>query len=66
MPTVELWIQLENHAWEICPSGKDRMTGLGVDQLVGGKPPVNVTLRSPVTGVTRTVKMFQPVMWRTR
>ena len=61
MPTIELWIQLEAHAWDICPSGKDRMTGLTVDQLVGGKPPVNVTLRSPVTGVTRTVKMFQPV-----
>ncbi len=61
MATIEFWIQLENHAWDSCPSGKDRMTGLDVAQLVGGKPPVNVTLHSPVTGHSRTVKMFQPV-----
>src|SRR5215831_15387901 len=62
MPNLEFWIQLENHPWDICPSGKDRMTGLGVDALQGGKPPVTVNLHSPVTGVSRIgVKMFQPV-----
>src|SRR5262245_15879621 len=61
MATVEYWIQLENHAWDICPSGKDRMTGLNVEMLPGGKAPVNVTLHSPVTGHSRTAKMFQPV-----
>jgi plastocyanin/FtsP/CotA-like multicopper oxidase with cupredoxin domain len=62
MATIEFWIQLENHRWEICPSGKDRLTGMKVEELVGGKPPVNVTLHSPVTGHTRSnVKMFQPV-----
>ena len=50
MATIEYWIQLENHAWDICPSGKDRMTGMDVEMLAGGKPPVNVTLHSPVTG----------------
>lgn len=61
MATIEYWIQLENHAWDICPSGKDRMTGLAVEMLAGGKPAVNVTLHSPITGHSRTVKMFQPV-----
>ena len=31
MATIEFWIQLENHRWEICPSGKDRMTGMKVE-----------------------------------
>src|SRR5216684_4093295 len=62
MANIEFWIQLENHRWDICPSGKDRMTGLNVEQLQGGKPPVNVGLHSPVTGHNRSnVKMFQPV-----
>ena len=62
MATIEFWIQLENHRWDICPTGKDRMTGLKVEELVGGKPPVTVSLHSPVTGHTRSgVTMFQPV-----
>src|SRR5689334_4704010 len=62
MATREFWIQLENHKWDICPSGKDRMTGMNVEDLAGGKPAVTVSLHSPVTGVTRSnVKMFQPV-----
>lgn len=27
MPTIDIWIQLENHPWDCCPNGKDRMTG---------------------------------------
>ncbi len=27
MPTIEYWIQLENHPWDVCPNGIDRMTG---------------------------------------
>ena len=62
MAIIDIWIQLENHRWDICPTGKDRMTGLKVEELVGGKPPVKVTLHSPVTGHTRSkVKMYQPV-----
>jgi len=62
MATIDVWIQLENHVWDICPTGKDRMTGMKVEDLVGGKPPVKLTLHSPVTGHTRSkVKMFQPV-----
>ncbi len=62
MATLEFWIQLENHSWDICPAGKDRMTGLKVEELVGGKPPATVSLHSPVTGHSRSnVTMFQPV-----
>src|SRR5437867_12392480 len=62
MATVEIWIQLENHRWDICPRGKDRMTGMKVEDFQGGEAPVNVSLTSPVTGHTRSnVKMFQPV-----
>src|SRR5438132_13535084 len=38
------------------------MKGMDVAMFPGGKPPVNVTLHSPVTGHTRTTKMFQPVL----
>ncbi|MEP6691051.1 MAG: multicopper oxidase domain-containing protein [Gemmatimonadaceae bacterium] len=62
MALIEFWIQLENHVWDICPSGKDRMTGLTVEQVSSqGKPPVTLSLKSPVTGHTRTQKMFTPV-----
>ncbi len=62
MATIEFWIQLENHVWDICPSGKDRMTGLTVEQVSSqGKPPVTLSLKSPVTGHTRKQKMFTPV-----
>lgn len=61
MATIEFWIQLENNKWDMCSSGKDRLTGMDVADLPGGQPPVNITLRSPVTGVTRTVQAFQPV-----
>ena len=54
MATLEFWIQLENHHWDICPSSKDRMTGLAVENLSGGKPPATVSLHSPVTGHTRS------------
>jgi FtsP/CotA-like multicopper oxidase with cupredoxin domain/plastocyanin len=62
MPTIDIWIQIENHRWDICPSGKDRMTGMKVEDFLTGKPPVSVTLHSPVSGHTRSnVQMFEPV-----
>lgn len=27
MATLEFWIQLENHPWDVCPNGIDRLTG---------------------------------------
>lgn len=31
MPTVEYWIQIEQHAWDACPLNIDRMTGQTVN-----------------------------------
>ena len=56
----EIWIQIENRPWDLCPNGKDRMSGMDVKDLPGGTPPVDVTLHS-TTGHSRTVKMYKPV-----
>ena len=56
----EIWIQIENRPWDLCPHPKDRMSGMDVKDLPGGTPPVNVTLHS-TTGHSRTVKMHKPV-----
>ncbi|MEO5510729.1 MAG: hypothetical protein ABIS27_08860, partial [Longimicrobiales bacterium] len=54
----DIWIQLENHPWDVCPSLPiDRMTSAGT--LPVG-PLKQVMLRSPVTGVTRTVRVNEP------
>jgi len=63
MADVELWIQIENHAWDVAPNNIERISGQTIEALPGGKPPVtNVTLTSPVTGFTRTgITMYRPV-----
>lgn len=61
MPTIEYWIQLENHAWDVSPNNIDRMTGRQIKDTPGGQAPESVTLTSPVTGATRTVTMFKPL-----
>jgi FtsP/CotA-like multicopper oxidase with cupredoxin domain/plastocyanin len=57
---AEIWIQLENRAWDTMPNNIDRMTGKTA-QVITGKAPVNVTIASPGTGVTKTRKMFAPL-----
>lgn len=58
----EFWIQLENHAWDVCPNNIDRMTGLDIQHREGTAPFTNVTLVSPGTGVARNnVTMFRPL-----
>lgn len=58
MATIDLWIQLENHPWDIAPrTGINRIDGTPVSAT----PPVSKTLRSPVSGVTRTVAMRRPL-----
>jgi plastocyanin len=59
----EVWIQLENHAWDLCPNelGLDRMTGLTAQQRAGGAAPVTKTLVSPVTKAQHDLQMFQPL-----
>jgi plastocyanin/FtsP/CotA-like multicopper oxidase with cupredoxin domain len=54
MPDIHFWIQIENHAWDVSPRGIDRMTN-------NHFPPTPKTLTSPVTGVTRTRNMFNPL-----
>jgi FtsP/CotA-like multicopper oxidase with cupredoxin domain/plastocyanin len=54
MANIELWIQLENHAWDLVTGHLDRMTGHHF-------PHVPMTLTSPVTGVSRTPNMHKPL-----
>jgi plastocyanin len=67
MATVEVWIQLENHAWDMSPHNTDRMTGQSIQDRTkkssppNGIAPVSATLVSPETGVTRKVTMFNPL-----
>lgn len=59
MATIEYWIQLENHPWDLCPNPNniDRMTG----KPPKGSAPTSVTLTSPVTGATVTRTMNLPI-----
>ena len=55
MATVDIWIQLENHAWDVCPSlPMDRMTSAGTTPV---GPLKLVALHSPVTGMSRTASV---------
>ena len=60
MATVEFWIQIENRSWDICPNNKDRMTGQTLKQREG-KDPVDVTLTSPGTQITRKATLYKPL-----
>jgi hypothetical protein len=42
MATVEYWIQIENHPWDVCPKNIDRMTGQNIQNREPG-------YQSPVT-----------------
>src|SRR5260370_33710012 len=57
MAQIDTWITLENHAWDACPSGRDRMSFKGKPSM----PTTAKVLVSPVTGVTRTVNMRKPI-----
>lgn len=57
MASIELWIQLENHPWDVSPNGIDRMTGQPASTL----PPVTVTMKSPVTGFTQQRTLMRPL-----
>jgi hypothetical protein len=50
MATIDIWIQLENRSWDVCPSGFDRMDGKQVAPAVSTK-----TIRSPEFADARTV-----------
>ena len=66
MADVVLWLQIENRRWDVSPGNVDRVTGLTVKALEQhegqpGNDPVDVTLTSPETGVTRTQRMYKPL-----
>lgn len=52
----DIWIQLENRAWDVAPWRFDRMTGLSVAATTTPK-----VILSPETGVSRTVNMWKPL-----
>jgi len=59
MPDIHFWIQIENHAWDVCPNNIDRMSGQTLQQITGNAPQ-QVTLTSPVSGAVRTnVTMYR-------
>jgi plastocyanin/FtsP/CotA-like multicopper oxidase with cupredoxin domain len=59
MATVDIWIQLESHAWDVCPSlPVDRRRSAGA--LAVG-PLRQVYLNSPVTGATRVATVHRPI-----
>ena len=59
MATIEYWIQLENRPWDASPNNLDRLTGRDMKEVTG-KDPVDVTITSPATGVSRVRTMFNP------
>jgi hypothetical protein len=57
-----LWIQLENHPWDLSPNNMDRMTGQDMPVNPITNRYWNVTLSSPVTGASHPVPaMFNPI-----
>ncbi len=47
MATIEYWIQLENHPWDVCPNNIDRMSGQNLKDREG-KDPATTSLSSDV------------------
>lgn len=60
MATIEYWIQLENRPWDASPHNIDRVTGENMKEVTGNDP-VDVSLKSPGTGVMKTRKMYNPL-----
>jgi FtsP/CotA-like multicopper oxidase with cupredoxin domain len=56
-----IWIQLENHAWDLAPWDVDRMSGQQVRDLPHEHPSELITLTSPVTGFSHTSTMYKPI-----
>ena len=52
----DIWIQLENRAWDVAPWRIDRMTGLSAAAVATPK-----LIISPETGASRTVNMWKPL-----
>ncbi|MFM0124584.1 MULTISPECIES: multicopper oxidase domain-containing protein [Paraburkholderia] len=53
----DIWIQLENRAWDVSPFGIDRMTGQNVAAAAVAR-----VITSPETGVSHTRMMWKPLI----
>jgi len=51
-----IWIQLENHPWDLSPNNWDRMTSQKMSES-----PQSFTLTSPETLVSRVQNMYKPI-----
>jgi plastocyanin/FtsP/CotA-like multicopper oxidase with cupredoxin domain len=59
METIDIWIQLENHPWDICPNWPlDRSDGEGAMPVGSLK---QVFMRSPVSGKSRLAAVRRPI-----
>src|SRR5947208_2297023 len=59
MATIDIWIQLENHPWDVCPNWPvDRSEAEGA-MPVG--PLKQVFMRSPVSGKSRLATVRRPM-----
>ncbi len=61
MSDISIWIQIENHAWDLAPNNINRMTGQQIRDIKGEHPPQTVTLSSPETSVITHPTMFKPI-----
>jgi plastocyanin len=62
MANIDVWIQLENNKWDTAPHNIDRMSGQNIAAADGKGPFPGITLTSPVTGATRSLTMFLPML----
>jgi FtsP/CotA-like multicopper oxidase with cupredoxin domain/plastocyanin len=60
MATIDYWIQIENHPWDVSPNNVDRIWGQDLKEREGRDPVPNVQLVSPGTGNTRSTTMYRP------
>jgi hypothetical protein len=55
MATLEFWIQIENHPWDVCPTNiTDRMTGQSVQDVAKASG-------LPITGAAKNPSMNFPL-----
>jgi plastocyanin len=62
MATVEIWLQIENRPWDMCPHNIDRMSGQTINLVEPALPASEiVTVPSINGGANRKVRMYKPL-----
>lgn len=59
MAVVELWLQIENRHWDLCPNNFDRMHGMAIQAFKA--PPITMNLHSPESGANASRIMYHPI-----